>query len=236
MRAVRAVVATSGELAVTLGILLFAFVGWQLWWTDLEADRAQAQAVTRIEQDFAAPAVGAGVPTGPAPAEARVHPAVPLGDAFALVRVPRFGREYVRPVREGTTRDILADGVGHYVGSALPGEVGNFATAGHRTTYGKPYSDIDALRTGDLIVIETRTEYHVYAVTSHEIVLPSAIEVIEPVPGQPGVPPVRSVMTLTSCHPRYSAAERYVVHAALSATYTRAAGLPASALAPPKGA
>jgi sortase A len=236
MRAVRAVVGVIGELAVTLGILLLAFVAWQLWWTDLEATRAQAQAVTRIEQDFAAPVSPGDPALGPTPAETVVHPIVPLGDAFALIRVPRFGSEFVRPVREGTTTDILADGVGHYVGTALPGEVGNFATAGHRTTYGKPYSDIAALRTGDLVVVETKAAYHVYAVTSHEIVLPSATEVIEPVPGQPGARPTEAVMTLTSCHPRYSAAQRYIVHAALDATYTRAEGLPASVLAPPKGA
>lgn len=236
MNALRAVVRTVGEFAVSLGILLFAFVGWQLWWTDLEASRAQAQAVTRIEQGFAAPAVQAFVPAGRPSVEARVHPSLPLGDAFALIRVPRFGSEFVRPILEGTTSDTLADGVGHYVGTALPGELGNFAIAGHRTTYGKPFSDVDALRAGDLIVIEDKAAYHVYSVTSHEIVLPSAVEVIEPVPGQPGVRPMRAVMTLTSCNPRYSAAERYIVYAELSATYPRAAGLPASVLSPPKGA
>lgn len=235
MRALRAFVGAVGELAVTLGVLLLAFAGWQLWWTDLEANRAQAQAVTRIEQEFAAPAVPEDVTPDPAPAEAVVRPTVPLGDAFALIRVPRFGSEFIRPVREGTTKDILADGVGHYVGPALPGEVGNFATAGHRTTYGKPYSDIDALRAGDLIVIETKAAYYVYAVTSHEIVLPSATEVIQPVPGTPGAQPIRAVMTLTSCNPRYSAAERYIVYAELSDTFPRAEGLPASALVPPRG-
>jgi sortase A len=229
---VRAVVGAVGELAVSLGILLLAFVGWQLWWTDVVAGRAQAQAVTRIEQNFAeAPGVGTS-----APPEATVHPTVPLGDAFALMRVPRFGSAFVRPVREGTTAHILAGGVGHYVGTALPGEVGNFATAGHRTTYGKPYANIDTLRTGDLIVIETRTAYDVYAVTSHEIVLPTALQVIYPVPDHPGAIPTVAVMTMTSCNPRYSAAQRYVVHAVLRATYTRAAGLPASVLAPPNGA
>ena len=137
---------------------------------------------------------------------------------------------------EGTSKNVLAEGVGHYIGTALPGEVGNFATAGHRETYGHSYNDIDTLRTGDLIVIETKTAYHVYAVASHEIVLPSAVQVIAPVPGQPNARPVQAMMTLTSCYPRYSAAERYVVHATLSASYTRAEGLPASALASPKGA
>ncbi|MEO7423068.1 MAG: class E sortase [Ornithinibacter sp.] len=236
MRLVRACVGAAGELAISLAVFLFAFVAWQLWWTDLEAGRAQAQTVTRIERDFAVPPVQGAATAAPPPAEARVHLRIPLGDAFALIRVPRFGSTFIRPVLEGTTRNILAEGVGHYIGTALPGEVGNFATAGHRTTYAKPYSDIDTLRTGDVIVIETRTAYHVYSVMSHEIVLPSAIEVIEPVPGKPGARPVVAVMTMTSCNPRYSAAQRYVVHAALKATYSRAEGLPVSVLAPPKGA
>lgn len=230
----RIVVRTFGEVAVTLGLLLLAFVGWQLWWTDVVADVSQAQAVTRIEQDFAATAAdGAGA--SPAQVEPGVNPPASLGDAFALIRVPRFGSDYVRPVRAGTTVDILADGVGHYVGTAAPGEVGNFAIAGHRTTYGKPFSDIDALVMGDSIVIETSTGHHVYAVTSYDVVLPSAVEVLEPVPGQPGEAASEAALTLTSCHPRYSAAERYVVHAELTATYSRAEGLPASVLTPPTG-
>jgi sortase A len=236
VRGVRAVAGAAGELAITVAVLLLAFVAWQLWWTDVEAERSQDRAVTRIEQEFAAPPAPAPAAAEPGQPEARVELDLPAGDAFALIRVPRFGPEFVRPVLEGTTRPVLAQGVGHYVGSARPGEVGNFATAGHRTTYGKPYSDIDTLRTGDLVVVETRTAYHVYAVTSHEIVLPSAVEVIEPVPGHPGAVPVVAAMTLTSCNPRYSAAERYVVHAALSATYPRGAGLPASVLAPPREA
>lgn len=243
MSVARALLRTFGELAITLGFLILAFVGWQLWWTDIVAGAAQAQAVTAIEQDFAAladegPAIPAdedSVSVTPAQVDPRLHPPAPVGDAFALIRVPRFGRDFVRPVREGTTADILADGVGHYVGTAAPGDLGNFAIAGHRTTYGKPFSDIDALLAGDSIVIETRTGYHVYAVTSHDIVLPSAVEVLEPVPGQPGAAASEAVLTLTSCHPRYSAAERYVVHAVLTGSYSRDAGLPESVLASPTG-
>ena len=72
--------------------------------------------------------------------------AVGADGAFAIVRIPRFGADYARPVIEGTGRDVLALGVGHYVGTAGPGEVGNFALAGHRTTYGRPFHDIDRLR------------------------------------------------------------------------------------------
>ncbi len=74
-------------------------------------------------------------------AGAALHDAFPeLGeaDAFAVIRIPRFGADFARPVIEGVGRPVLALGVGHYEGSASPGAVGNFAVAGHRTTYGRP--------------------------------------------------------------------------------------------------
>lgn len=219
-----------GELCITLGVLLFAFLTWQLWWTDVVANRDQAAQVQSIENQFAAPTTTTPTtkPTGaPKPAN--------LGDAFALVRIPRFGSKYVRPVHEGTTADILDKGIGHYTGTAQPGQVGNFATAGHRTTYGKPYADIANLRTGDKIVVETRTAYDVYVVTDHEIVLPTQVDVIYAVPGKPGVKATTAIMTMTSCNPKFSAAQRYIVHAKLDHTYTRAQGLPAGTLTPPKG-
>jgi sortase A len=217
-----------GELCITLGVLLFAFLTWQLWWTDVVANRDQAAQVQSIENQFAAPTTPTTKPTGkPKPAN--------LGDAFALVRIPRFGSTYVRPVHEGTSADILDKGIGHYAGTAQPGQVGNFATAGHRTTYGKPYADIANLRVGDKIVVETRAAYDVYVVTDHEIVLPTQVDVIYAVPGKPGVKPTTAIMTMTSCNPKFSAAQRYIVHAKLAHTYTRAQGLPAGTLSPPKG-
>lgn len=227
MRGVRAVTHTVGELLITTGVLLLAFLVWQLWWTDVVANRAQANEVTRLEQQFAVP---------PAKGSDSVHPTAKLGSAFALIRVPRFGSTFIRPVYQGTETDILSKGIGHYAGTAMPGQVGNFATAGHRTTYGKPYTDIDRLKKGDVIVVETAKAYDVYAVTSHEIVLPTQVDVIEPVPGRPNAKPTEAVMTMTSCNPKFSAAQRYVVHASLVKAYTRAEGIPKNLLATPKGA
>ncbi|SRR5580765_166390 len=227
VRVAAAIVSFIGELCITAGLLLFAFLAWQLWWTDVVANKDQAAQVQAIEHSFdtAPPTKKPGAKPKPAN----------LGDAFALVRIPRFGKGYVRPVHEGTAADVLDRGIGHYVGTALPGQVGNFATAGHRTTYGKPYADIDTLRVGDRIVVETRTAYDVYVVTDHQIVLPTQVDVIDPVPSKPGVAPTIAVMTMTSCNPKFSAAQRYVVHARLDHAYTRAQGLPAGTLTPPKG-
>ena len=136
---------------------------------------------------------------------------------------------------QGTDHDTLTQGIGHYSGTAFPGQVGNFAVAGHRTTYGKPFSNIDLLQKGDIIVVETKVRYLVYAVDRHVIVTPDQVEVIAPVPQQPGARPKQAWLTMTACHPRYSASQRYIVFARLLKAIPRADGLPASFMAVPKG-
>ena len=229
MRVARWILGVAGDLMVTAGLLLLLFVGWQLWWTDVTANRVQDNTVSTLTRDFASAPKGSGTAATEMPSK------VPFGKAFAIVRVPRFGADYARPVLEGTSRDILMDGVGHYTGTALPGAVGNFAIAGHRTTYGRPFHDIDRLRPGDTIVVETATAYAVYAVRSHTIVAPTDVAVIAPVPDHPGTAPTTAWLTLTACHPKYSAAQRYVVFAQLVATYPHTTGLPAGTLTAPNG-
>lgn len=200
-----------GELLMTLGALVLLFVVWQVWWTDVTSDRAQAQTVSSLTRDFAAAPTEGGAPA----------PSLLEGDAFAVVRIPRFGADYARPLVEGTSAAELARGLGHYIGTAGPGEVGNFAIAGHRTTYGKPLTDIDRLRVGDEVIVETVAGESVYAVTGHEIVRPWESDVIAPVPGDPGAKPTKAMLTFTSCHPKFSAKQRWVVHAELTLTRTR---------------
>ncbi len=119
------------------------------------------------------------------------------------------------PVLEGTGTDVLRRGVGHYDGTALPGALGNLALAGHRTTWGRPFQHIEQLRNGDVIEVTTRSGRFVYQVTGHEIVSPLAREVLDPVPGRPGEAPAQARLTLTTCHPEYSARQRWVVQAVL---------------------
>lgn len=216
MRIVRGVAGLLGEALVTLGVVLLLFVGWQLWWTDVVSDADSAQVVATMQQEF------------DDPSSAWVHPdkAMP-GDAFAIVRIPRFGEKFARPLYEGTTSDVLARGIGHYTGTALPGEVGNFAMAGHRTTYGKPFNRIAELRKGDVVLVETRDTWFVYRVSGHQIVPPTQVSVLLPVPDEPDAEPGVAVLTMTSCHPEFSARERFVVHAELDASYPHAQGVPA---------
>lgn len=226
MKALRWSLGLVGDLLVTAGALLLLFVAWQLWWTDVTANRVQGDTVHALTRDFG---TGRSTPASETPR------AVPFGKAFAILRIPRLGADYARPVLEGTSLDILQEGVGHYTGTAGPGAVGNFAVAGHRTTYGRPFHDIDRLRPGDKIVVETAQAYSVYVVRRHEIVDPTAVRVIAPVPDKPGAKPTGRWMTMTACHPKYSAAQRYVVFAELDRTYPRAKGLPVGTLAAPKG-
>jgi len=219
---------------ITVGLLLFLFVAWQLWWTDVTSNREQASTVSTLERGFGPaglPERGKEVTPPPLATLAKV----PFGQAFGIMRVPRFGSDYARPVLQGTDHDTLIKGIGHYAGTAFPGQIGNFAVAGHRTTYGKPFATIELLRRGDIIVVETKASYFVYAVDRHVIVTPTHLEVIAPVPQHKGAQPTQAWMTMTACHPRFSASHRYVVFSKLVKAIPRASGLPASFVAVPAG-
>ncbi|MFV0258934.1 MAG: class E sortase [Acidimicrobiales bacterium] len=224
-RAVSATIGVVGELLITAGLVVLLFAAWQLWWTDVVANREQRDTVSELRDGWAS--------TGPT--EALVDPSTPIpavpepvpitGDVFAVLYVPRFGLEG-RPVVEGTGDDDLQRGVGHYEGSAMPGEVGNLALAGHRVTYGRPFNRIAELEPGDPLVVETASGWYLYRVTTYEIVPPTRTEVVAPVPGDPAAVPTAQLITLTSCHPQYSARERYIVHGALESWQPAEAGPP----------
>ncbi|WP_205706748.1 class E sortase [Kineococcus vitellinus] len=230
----RRAVSALGELLLTAGVLTLLFVVWQLHWTDLTSGRAQAATVSSLTErwDAGAPAAPAAAPAPTASAAAPAVPDVdqspPTGDAFAVVYVPRFGPDYAVPVVEGTGTEELKEGIGHYAGTALPGQVGNLALAGHRVTYGKPFHLIADLRPGDAVVVATATRWFTYRVASSQVVSPRQVSVIAPVPDRPGEDPTQAWLTMTACHPMHSARERYVVHALLESAQDRSAGPPAS--------
>lgn len=226
-----------GELMITAGVLLGGFVVWQLWWTDVEGDRAQSAIVAGLGWTGPDPAADPGAGPSEAPAVAvreTGEPPVPTEPApattFATIVVPRWAGEPERPVSQGVDRDTVLDplGVGHYPGTAMPGGQGNFALAGHRTTYGKPFHRIEELVPGDPIVVRTAQAWYVYRVTSTEVVLPGDVQVIAPDPADPrATAPTHRLITLTTCHPMFSARERYVVHGALDYWATASGPAPA---------
>ncbi|WP_432544497.1 class E sortase [Kineococcus sp. SYSU DK002] len=231
---IRRAVSVVGELLITAGVLTLLFVVWQVYWTDFTSGQAQAARVSALEDRWAAPApAGTPAPAATATAPAADPPVDPVavpavGDPFAIVYVPRFGADYAVPVVEGTGTEELKEGMGHYPATAMPGQVGNFAVAGHRVTYGKPLNRIAELVEGDAVVVATRTQWLTYRVRSWEVVSPKQVSVIAPVPDQPGATPTRAWLTLTACHPMYSARERYVVFAELDSVQDRSAGEPSS--------
>jgi sortase A len=107
----------------------------------------------------------------------------------------------------------------------MPGEIGNFSIAGHRSP--AIFWDLDEGQPGDAVVTETRSTWYIYRVTESRIVLPGEVDVVAPVPGQPGVPPSEAFLTITTCHPEWDNKERLVVHAKLARTQERSADRPA---------
>lgn len=129
------------------------------------------------------------------------------GDALTRLIIPKTGVDVV--VVEGTSPSALRAGAGHYVATPLPGEEGNVAIAGHRTTYGRPFHDNDKLRKGDVIILETPIGRHVYRMVRDPYVVDKADWT--PIRNTPG----RRTLTLTTCHPKGSAAQRLIVKAEL---------------------
>lgn len=211
-----------GELLITAGVFLGLFVVWQLWWTDVQAERIHTEVLAELEWTPPPVPVDDGPLVSP---EYRDDPPVmaepPIGEVFAQFYVPSWGADYISPIAQGVDKATILDrlGIGHYPGTAMPGDLGNFAVAGHRTTYGKPFHLVADLREGDALVVRTEDTWYVYRMTSHEIVWPSQVEVVSPVPGvKPGEPLpelTQRFITMTACHPMYSAAQRYIVHGEL---------------------
>ncbi|SFT63305.1 sortase A [Geodermatophilus amargosae] len=214
----RTLVSGLGQTLVTAGVVLLLFVVYELWITDLSSARDQDRLADRLETEWSAQQPAAGVPTSPAE--------VPVGQPFAVLHVPRLGEDWSRVVLEGTSEEQLSQGPGHYAGTAMPGQQGNVALAGHRVGRGSPFLDLDRMQPGDPIVVEVADGWFTYRVLAdgqdphgvpgRQIVSPADVEVIAPTPGGAAdAAPTGAYLTLTTCHPRYSARQRLVVHAVL---------------------
>ena len=127
------------------------------------------------------------------------------GDAIARIVIPKANVDKI--VVEGVGVEDLKKAPGHYPGTPMPGEPGNAAIAGHRTTYGAPFYDLSDLAAGDEIMVTTRVGEFRYEVDTLQVVSPEAVEVLNPTED--------NRLTLTTCNPRYSAAERLIVSAKL---------------------
>ena len=222
----RTAVRGTGELFVTSGMVLLLFVAYQLVWTNVEANRAQDRVADDIREDWQRPAATGTVGDGTDGTAAKGPGPGDFGRGFAFVRIPRLGLDYSVPVLEGINLDVLARGVGHYPRTAMPGQVGNFAVAGHRATNGEPFAHLDRVRANDVVVVETRRAWLTYVVDRTRIVRPTDTWVIDPVPGQSGVQPTERLITLTTCNPRWASYERLIIFGHLEQRRPKSEGPP----------
>jgi sortase A len=199
-----------GRAFVTLGILILLFVAYQLWGTGLYTDREQSKLRDQFTTELRTEGSSSTSPDKPAP------PPPPSGEPVAILEIPRIGVDTI--VVNGVTREDLRKGPGHYPDTPLPGQAGNAAIAGHRTTYGAPFGDLDQLTPGDVIIVRTLQGTFRYRMTEQLIVAPSEVSVLDPVREDPSDPdsPLGATLTLTTCNPKYSAAQRLVIKAQLS--------------------
>ncbi|MFN8036940.1 MAG: class E sortase [Acidimicrobiia bacterium] len=214
----RRVVGFIGRCLVTAGLLILLFVAYQLWGTGIIEARAQSDLHTQFDRaqqsrDRTTTTIPGPTTTGPGPTTttAPPDPPPPEGGAVALIKIPRIGVS--KWVVQGVSVPDLRKGPGHYPHTPLPGQLGNAAIAGHRTTYGAPFNRLDELADGDRIEVRTLFGTYRYAVTDKLVVQPTQVEVVAP-PKDPTV----AELTLTTCNPKYSAATRLVIKARLDPT------------------
>lgn len=232
-----------GELILTAGVLVLLFIGWQTFVNNAISAAQQTAGAEALSQSWQQQAAATPKPTptstatpsatptpegvtGPPP----VYEVTPAhAQAFATLIVPRFGQSWMRPIAEGVTlEDVLnVHGVGHYPETPMPGALGNVALAGHRTGWGDAFIDIDKLDIGDSLYIETPEGWYRYEFRSREYVLPTAIDVLAPVPRAPELPATDRYLTLTSCNPLHSVSERIIAYSVYDRWYPRADGPPA---------
>ena len=231
------VVGVLGELLLTAGVLILLFLGWQLWWNDAIMAGQQSSAASDLSAEWLEEGRSArGDAPEPSPeTEDYGDPVVDTseygsGEAFAVMYVPRFGEDSQRRIAEGTGADVLNStylGVGHYSDTQMPGDVGNFAIASHRSAYGGGMHEIEQLQLGDAIYIQTQDGWYTYRFRDFEYVTPEAVDVLAPVPHHPDLPPTDRIITLTSCNPLYSTAERIIAYGVLESWQPGTAGPPA---------
>jgi sortase A len=210
---IRTGVRVSGELMITFGVIVLLFAGYEVFGNSAKVQDEQNSLDSQLAQQWDNPTVA---PTGP------VGPAAPGDNLVGRLYIPKLDKEWV--VVNGVRPQDIKYAPGHYPDTALPGQVGNFSVAGHRIK--KIFWRLDELKPGDVIGVETQSDWFVYKVTGREIVKPTAVEVVAPVPDKPGQKASQPLLTLTTCNPKFNNYQRLIVHAQLAQTVRRDPSLP----------
>jgi sortase A len=206
------VIVRIGAGVLVLGVLLVAFVAYQLWGTGLYEQHAQSHLKAELAHQLhtSLPTTAThldGKRLGLPPLQhdtALTLPDPQVNQPVGLLSIPKIG--ILDAIVEGVGETQLEQGPGHYPGTPLPGEPGNVAVAGHRTTYAHPFYNLNELAFGDSIYILTKQGFFHYTVASSQVVAPTDVAVLASVAN-------KATLTLTTCNPRYSAATRLVVTA-----------------------
>jgi len=215
---IRRVLRAIGVALLAAGVLVMLFVAYELWGTGLTTASHQNALRQQFEQELRAHHVSSTTTTVPpkdpgstttttmpiTPVQPAAPPAAP-GQPIGIIDIPKIGINYVAV--QGTDESDLEKGPGHYSNTSLPGNPGNAAFAGHRTTYAAPFYNLDQLAPGDPIYVTTTQGRFQYNVTQTMVVDPTDVEVLDDTP--------TPTLTLTTCNPRYSASTRMVVQASL---------------------
>lgn len=197
-----------GAVVLTAALAGLGYLAWEFYGTTWVAKRATADEIAGLRQTWEE--------TGPQPDA--TEPVA--GQAGWLLRIPSLGDDEW-PIIVGVEPDDLRRGVGWYPTTALPGEVGNFALAGHRITRGEPFRHLLDLEVGDEVIVETAEAIFTYTINSAPrdlTVQDTDSWVLLPVPGQDGVEPTQSIITLTTCQDFFRSPDRSVGFGVLTHT------------------
>jgi sortase A len=203
-----------GELCLTAGVVLLLYIAYLVWGTAWSASNAQRSLADQLNQAWAHPGSNP-FDFGPD----SLH--LVTGQPFAFIEIPAFGKSWKFTIVQGTALAQLNVSPGHVPGTQLPGQVGNFAVAGHRVTAGNPFWDEPSLTAGDLIYIQTESNNYTYRVVGKHTVLPTDLSVLDAVPGHPGQPPNQRMITLITCTPAWTGTHRVIVTGVLVSAQPR---------------
>ncbi|MCU1598272.1 MAG: class sortase [Glaciihabitans sp.] len=223
------IIGVIGELLITASVLVLLFLGWQLWLQDILVGNQLNNQAQKLGQTWQNETRARPAPIStPAPVVPVVSQAPGNAQKFGILIVPRWGKDWERPIAQGVgVADVLdAIGVGHYPGTQMPGQVGNFAIAAHRHAYGGGFEYVHELHVGDHVFVETTAGWYQYSFRDIQYVQPTQVNVLQPVPMEPGVKPTDRIITMTTCNPFFSTAERMVAYGLFDQFYPRAGGPP----------
>jgi sortase A len=213
---VRQVIRAAGEILLTAGVVGLLFLGYLVWGTGLRAASAQRALSGELNHEWRqGPVRGDAVGASPERFD------VATGQPFAFIRIPAFGKQWRYTLIQGTALAQLNVSPGHVPGTQWPGQLGNFAVAGHRVTAGNPFWSLPSMKDGDLVYVQTRLNNYTYRVTGKQWVAPTDTAVLDPVPGHRRQRPNRRLISLITCDPAWTGTHRVIVTGVLVAAKPR---------------